>query len=445
MKNLILAPVVALLLLIPGDTTGFPRGGGGGARPAPSPAVAHTPSFSAPAARPNPAPAARPNYTPAARPNPAPAARPATQPAFVPKPSTLPARPANNVVSRPNINTGNTVNAGNRTNIGVGNRPNINTGNINAGNKPIVGSGNTVNVNRPVSISNQNQVNRHINANYPNGGMYRPGYAYYHGYHDGWHHGYWNTWNYRPWLWGGVGLATGLVLGAGGSGSGIVYADPYYDVPVASVDPVFDYSQPIPVPEQVPIVDAPPEGDPNAAAQVAQVAQVAQPPTAPVDDNSAAAEKLLEAARDAFMKKDYDNAQQGIDKAIALLPGDTTLHEFRSLVLFARQQYREAAAVIHAVLAVGPGWDWDTLKTLYPDTQTYTDQLRALENYCKANPMAASARFLLAYHYLILDSRDAAVKMLKSVVALLPSDDLAVYLLKSLDPKSEPDRPTPGM
>ncbi len=256
--------------------------------------------------------------------------------------------------------------------------------------------------------------------------MYRPGYSYYHGYYNDWHHGYWNSWNYRPWVYGGVGLATGLatglVLGGGGSGSTVVYSDPYYDVRLSAADPVFDYSQPIPVPQPVPISDTPPEGDPAAAATT-----VAQPPTEPVDENSAAAEKLLEDARAAFMKKDYDAAQQSVDKAIARLPGDTTLHEFRSLVLFARQQYRESASVIHAVLAVGPGWDWDTLKTLYPDTQTYTDQLRALENYCKANPMAASARFLLAYHYLILDSRDAAVADVESVVALLPSDDLAAY------------------
>ena len=43
------------------------------------------------------------------------------------------------------------------------------------------------------------------------------------------------------------------------------------------------------------------------------------------------------------------------------------------------ERYPEAAAVTYAVLADGPGWDWDTMISLYPGVDAYTGQLRALE------------------------------------------------------------------
>ena len=52
------------------------------------------------------------------------------------------------------------------------------------------------------------------------------------------------------------------------------------------------------------------------------------------------------------------------------------------------------------MLAVGPGWDWNTLIGLYPNVSVYTEQLRALESYCNLNPKSAPARFVLAYFYL---------------------------------------------
>ena len=50
-----------------------------------------------------------------------------------------------------------------------------------------------------------------------------------------------------------------------------------------------------------------------------------------------------------------------VDQAIAQVPNDTVLHEFRGLVLFALGRYKEAAAADYAVLSAGPGWDWTTL------------------------------------------------------------------------------------
>ena len=58
---------------------------------------------------------------------------------------------------------------------------------------------------------------------------------------------------------------------------------------------------------------------------------------------------------------------QKTDEALAKLPNDTTLHEFRGLCLFALGRYDEAAATVYAVLSVGPGWDWTTLDQPLPE------------------------------------------------------------------------------
>src|SRR5208283_1558309 len=128
--------------------------------------------------------------------------------------------------------------------------------------------------------------------------------------------------------------------------------------------------------------------------------------------------------------------------ALAKLPNDTTLHEFRALCLFALKRYDEAAATLYAVLAVGPGWDWTTLVSLYPSVDVYTTQLRGLEEYCKTHTDSATARFVLAYEYLTEGFTDAAVPILKQVVALKPSDTVSTKLLHQLDPpKNELAKP----
>ena len=77
------------------------------------------------------------------------------------------------------------------------------------------------------------------------------------------------------------------------------------------------------------------------------------------------------------------------------MPNDPTLHEFRRQTLFALGRYDEAAAPLYAVLSAGPGWDWTTLISLYADPEAYTQQLRALEDYCTQNPNSAAGHFVL--------------------------------------------------
>jgi hypothetical protein len=255
---------------------------------------------------------------------------------------------------------------------------------------------------------------------------YRPnGFNAYGGYHSGWVHGYWNghdaaAWGWRSpyWGWGawGAGLGLGWGLASWGFGSSLYgmgylpYANPYYVAPAVVADqPVvaapYDYSQPID----------------TSAAPVAE-------------DAASPAVSLFDAGRASFMQGDYAGALRQTDQALAQLPSDTTLHEFRALCLFALGRYDEAAATLYAVLAVGPGWDWTTLIGLYPNVDVYTQQIRALESTVETSPRAASPHFVLAYHYLTQGFTDAAVNQLRQVVALKPSDSLSSKLLRQLDP-----------
>jgi tetratricopeptide (TPR) repeat protein len=197
------------------------------------------------------------------------------------------------------------------------------------------------------------------------------------------------------------------------------YANPYYyggDAAVAG-QPVmagpYDYSQPI------------------------------DTTSAPADESVAnPALALFDAGRASFQQGNYADALRQTNDALAKLPNDTTLHEFRALCLFALGRYDEAAATLYAVLSVGPGWDWTTLIGLYPNVDVYTTQLRALEDYCTTHPESATGRFVLAYQYLTEGHTEAAVGILKQVVALKPSDTLSTKLLRQLDPSQ--DKPAPA-
>jgi tetratricopeptide (TPR) repeat protein len=262
-------------------------------------------------------------------------------------------------------------------------------------------------------------------------GYHHPyGYGAYGAYHAGWVHGYWNghnnaIWGWRGPYWGGYGWGFGLGMGLGlgwglpfwGYGSALYgmgylpYYNPYYDgggsvvvnQPVVAVP--YDYSQPIDT-----VSEAAPES---------------------VTDPAMA---LFDAGRASFHQGNYADALQKTDEALAKLPNDTTLHEFRGACLFALGRYDEAAATLYAVLSVGPGWDWTTLISLYSSVDVFTTQLRALEQYCTEHRDSACGRFVLAYLYLTEGQTDPAVEMLRQVVALKPKDSLSAKLLRQLDP-----------
>lgn len=250
------------------------------------------------------------------------------------------------------------------------------------------------------------------NVNLSNSG-YKPSF-YKHGNH---YHGHWN-WNqasnhhhhphhgnvywpnyYQPYFWGVGGWGLGSMVYSSGYAS---YYNPYY----TSTGLGYNYAQPIPVSYNVASTDA------------------TSVPTAQASSN------VMDQAVVAFQKNDFPAALDLTNQGIQQSPDDAVLHEFRGLVLFAKGDYQQAAATVHSVLAVGPGWDWETLSGLYPDVGVYTNQLRSLEAYTKQNPSDAAGHFLLAYHYMSDGYPDAATRQLQQVKALMPNDTVAANLLK---------------
>ena len=149
------------------------------------------------------------------------------------------------------------------------------------------------------------------------------------------------------------------------------------------------------------------------------------------------AQKVFEAARDSFKAGDYARALSLADQALVQLPNDPTLHEFRALCLLAAKRYDEAAAAVYAVLSAGPGWDWATLINLYPDMDTYTNQLRALEAYvareARLGPRPVPAR--LPLHGAGRQARRRP--RFATVARLQPQDRLSDQLAKNLAPDEE--------
>ncbi len=268
---------------------------------------------------------------------------------------------------------------------------------------------------------NWNGNNWNGNWNRPGGGGWWNGYA--HGYRDG----YWDRpWYAQPVAWGMGAWAMGSIFYNSGYAT---YSNPYY-APAASTEVYYDYSQPIQVVSQstmasVDTTAAP--ADPGAASPAAAYPPAVQEGTSHGD-----------MARDAFDKGDYAGALKEIDLALQKLPNDAALHELRALVQFAMKDYQSAAATLYAVLSAGPGWDWTTLSSLYPNVDAYTEQVHALEEFVKLHPEDPAGHFVLAYHYLTQGHNDPAVRQLRDVVRLQPSDQLAKQLLSMIGGNAAP-------
>jgi tetratricopeptide (TPR) repeat protein len=241
-------------------------------------------------------------------------------------------------------------------------------------------------------------------------------YSWYGGWYWGHAPAYWERWDH---LWDRypAAAAAGLTWWAANS---LGYQFGYEDY----TNPYYEHAMPAYYTE--PVVSLPLEVSASDSGQSAETL----PPGV-----SAEAIQKFDDARTAFMKGNYLEALKLTDQAILQMPHDAVLHEFRSLVLFALKQYPEAAATIHAVLAVGPGWDWKTLSGLYPDTDTYTVQLRALEDAHRQNPKAADIRFLLGYHYLSGGYPDEAQREFRRAAELRPNDAVAAELAATLAPR----------
>lgn len=155
------------------------------------------------------------------------------------------------------------------------------------------------------------------------------------------------------------------------------------------------------------------------------------PPTDLILDEAIA---RFEAAREAFRREDFARGLRLTDDALKLVPDDPMLQQFRALELFALRRYDEAAAALHSVLAVVPGWDWATVVSLYGDRDTYTRQLRLLEEEVEKNPRASAPRFVLAANYLTNGYVREAIEEWAGVQEQHPDDVVTAGLLRALRP-----------
>jgi Flp pilus assembly protein TadD len=243
-------------------------------------------------------------------------------------------------------------------------------------------------------------------------------------WHGGWYWGhapgYWGRWDY---LWDEHPVAAAVGLTWWGVNSlGYQYGTGDYYNPYYEETPVVNYAEPV--------VTMPVETGPEQGSGL------------PPGVSQEALEKF-DQARAAFLGGDYEKALKLTDEAVAKMPRDAVLHEFRSLVLFALKRYTESAAAIHAVLAVGPGWDAKTLTSLYDDMDTYTAHLRALEATRNKNPKAADVRLLLGYHYLTCGYPDEALAEFRRAAELQPKDAVVASLVATLSPRDAQKSPAP--
>lgn len=326
------------------------------------------------------------------------------------------------------------IGAGIANRPGVGNRPGIGE-RTRIGNRPNVG-------NRPGLSERRNQIQSRL-ANRPTQLPVRDRWQESHNrwnqwhnnhyyYHGGWYHGfrpaYWNPGSYWGYWWNNYpalsafGLTTWAINRLGWAFGYNNYYNPYA-YGTTYVNNVYNYSQPLVMtPGQTTLA-----GNPNSTAS---------PPN--VSPEALAA---FDQARQQFYAGNYQAALTSTDAALKQAPNDAAIHEFRALTLFALGKYQDAAAVLYAVLGVGPGWDWTTMSGLYPDVATYTQQLRALEAYRDQNPNDPAARFVLAYHYMTQGHNEAAVTQLQKLLNISPKDQLAKQLLMNLDPNAQVPNP----
>jgi tetratricopeptide (TPR) repeat protein len=242
---------------------------------------------------------------------------------------------------------------------------------------------------------------------------YWPYYGWYRGF---WFPGYgWNSyWNSYP-GWGSYGLTPWGINRSAWTFGYWGYSNPYCQYGSYGYSSPYNYSLPLVTTQPGYSFATPADSDVLPAGITA--------------DGKAA----FDASLAAFRTGDFSSALGWIDQAIQQMPSDAVAHEFRGLVLFALGRYEESAEAVYAVLAVGPGWDWETMITLYPDPEMYTAQLRALESWIGTHPDSSAGRFLLAYHYMRCGHNDSARDQLKQVLALSPGQKVATDLLTMMD------------
>jgi hypothetical protein len=155
-------------------------------------------------------------------------------------------------------------------------------------------------------------------------------------------------------------------------------------------------------------------------------------------------EYLDQAVQD-FQGGNYQNAMRMAEHAIVDSPRDAEAHEIVSLAAMANKDYRTAATEAHAVIALGGVPSWSQVYGIYQNVDAYTSQMRALEDYVKANPKSAEGQFLLGVQYMTTGYSSEAHDHLALASQLTPKDKIAQDLVKGAggEQPSTANRPGP--
>jgi tetratricopeptide (TPR) repeat protein len=367
--------------------------------------------------------------------------RPSTLPGNIDRPVIGGNRPGGNanLPGLGNINGNNNLGNINSNNNNVINRPSI------GGNRPSIGNDTNINIGNSVNIGNgvgnqfPNRPNWDVDP-----GFSRPSWGInggnnwnnnwhnncinnHHNWYNGCWHGYWGSSWYAPVVWGGIGWGLGSMTNSWGYNNASYY-NPYYAEPTIAQSIPYDYSEPVVVNNYI-------SSNNDVAGSESQNDRSSTP--------QSQAFSSFDQGLDKFKAGQYVSALSDFNAALKELPGDAVVHEVRSLALFANGDYKAAAAGLNSLLSSAPGMDWTTMSGLYGNPEDYTAQLRKLEQFCRSNPNDASANFVLAYHYLVVGEKDAAIDALRVVVKNQPKDITAKRMLDALAPTSEPATATP--
>ena len=285
------------------------------------------------------------------------------------------------IAGRPGID--NRLGIGGRPGIdnrpGIANRPNV--GNNLGDRTAVVGGGTTIN-RGDVNSSNIRQGNLAAGRVDPGYGILAPIADTWRGaygdYHRGWVNGYWHGYHTIPgWNWGSYALSAATGVAAWGLGSSLCgwgyssHANPYY----VAAEPVV-VEQPVVVPGVAPTAISATSYDYSQPIDTQAPPPEPRWPTRPRPRSTPPASPSRRATIPALWL-----AEQALND----LPNDSTLHEFRALCVSlssvtSRRPSRSTQCSLSAQDGTGP-----RSSGLYPSMVVYTQQLRALETYIKAN------------------------------------------------------------
>jgi len=130
-----------------------------------------------------------------------------------------------------------------------------------------------------------------------------------------------------------------------------------------------------------------------------------------------------------FRSADFAKAAAQIQQAESTSTEKHVLYPFHSLCRFAVGDFEGAAEKAYVASARSRIWSWEQLRGYYGNPDAYAQQYSKLQNAAKQPSAAASLRFLLGYHHLMLGHRQDASEEFERVLKQLPNDPVTMNLL----------------